>query len=126
MSTPARTPGPVAVLLTLALVVAGIAAAVAAAPVQAPTPATSSWPQWGGPNRDFTSPSTGLANSWPAGGPPVVWSRPLGLGHSAIVAEAGRLYTMYRPGKEISRRGPWQATERVVAIEAAGGKTLWE
>jgi outer membrane protein assembly factor BamB len=56
----------------------------------------------------------------------VLWTRPLGLGHSAIVAADGRLYTMYRPGKEISRRGPWEAAERVVAVDAATGKTLWE
>lgn len=114
------------VTASLCLIVLSLAVLLAAAPVQTPKPTNPGWPQWGGPNRDFTSPSTGLANSWPAGGPPVVWSRPLGLGHSAIVADAGRLYTMYRPGKEISRRGPWQATERVVAVEAADGKTLWE
>jgi outer membrane protein assembly factor BamB len=84
------------------------------------------WRQWGGPNRDFTSDASGLANSWPVGGPPVLWSRPLGLGHSAITVDEGRLYTMYRPGEQISKQGPWQNEEVVISMDAATGKTLWE
>ena len=38
----------------------------------------------------------GLASSWPAGGPKKLWSRALGEGHSSIVVENGRLYTLYR------------------------------
>jgi outer membrane protein assembly factor BamB len=85
-----------------------------------------SWPQWGGPDRNFVSDATGLADSWPESGPRQVWRRPLGLGHSSIVAEPGRLYTMYRPGQEITRKGPWEPREIVVALEATTGKTLWE
>ena len=36
-------------------------------------------------------------STWPAGGPKKLWTRALGEGHSAILAEGGRLYTMYRP-----------------------------
>jgi hypothetical protein len=54
------------------------------------------WPQWGGPTRNFMSDSKGLASSWPAGGPKKIWSRALGEGHSSIVVEDGRLYTLYR------------------------------
>ena len=51
---------------------------------------TDSWLQWGGPNRNFIVNSTGLADKWAETGPPVLWSRPLGTGHSAIlVDEAG-------------------------------------
>jgi len=84
------------------------------------------WPQWGGPARNFISPATGLADTWPEGGPRVAWRRPLGLGHSAIAADEDRLYTLYRPGKEISRKGPWQAVEVVIALDRASGKTIWE
>ena len=45
------------------------------------------WLQWGGPNRDFKVSSPSLAESWPEEGPPRIWSRPLGDGYSAIVAE---------------------------------------
>ncbi len=76
----------------------------------------SDWPQWGGPARDFKSEAKGLAAAWPEGGPRRLWSRELGEGYSAIAAEGGRLFTMYRRG----------AQDVVVALDAATGKTVWE
>jgi outer membrane protein assembly factor BamB len=77
---------------------------------------SADWPQWGGPARDFKSEAKGLAAAWPEGGPRRLWSRELGEGYSAIAAEGGRLFTMYRRG----------AQDVVVALDAATGKTLWE
>lgn len=88
--------------------------------------AGEAWRQWGGPNRNFIVPSGSLADQWPEAGPPVLWSRPLGTGHSAILAEDGRLYTMYRAGNGRAKQGPWESEETVVAMDAATGKTLWE
>jgi len=80
------------------------------------------WPQWGGPQRDFTSTATGLATSWPAAGPPRLWSRPLGGGHSAISADEGRLYTVYRP---LIPNG--HADEEIIAaLDARTGASIWE
>jgi outer membrane protein assembly factor BamB len=89
------------------------------------TAAASEWTQWGGPTRNFMSEATGLASTWPAGGPKKLWSRALGEGHSSILVEGGRLYTMYRPVGMLSlvRRSQ---EEVVTALEAATGKTLWE
>ncbi len=75
-----------------------------------------SWPQWGGPDRNFKSAATGLATTWPAEGPRKLWSRSLGDGYSAIAVEGSRLFTMYRKGEQ----------EVAVALDAATGKTLWE
>jgi outer membrane protein assembly factor BamB len=80
------------------------------------TPAAAQWPQWGGPDRNFSVASVPLASSWPEAGPPTLWRRPLGHGDSAIVADAERLYTMYREdGREV-----------IVALDRETGKTLWE
>jgi outer membrane protein assembly factor BamB len=85
----------------------------------------SEWTQWGGPTRDFMSDAKGLATTWPAGGPRKLWTRALGEGHSSILVENGRLYTMYRPMGMLSlvRRSQ---EEVVTALDAATGKTLWE
>jgi outer membrane protein assembly factor BamB len=88
--------------------------------------APPSWRQWGGPNRNFKTDATGLAETWPEGGPPVIWRRPLGTGHSSIVADQGLLFTMYRVGNGRSKEGPWDAEETVIALDAGTGKTLWE
>ena len=82
--------------------------------------------QWGGPTRNFIVKSTGLAEKWPETGPPVIWSRPLGTGHSAILVDDGRLFTMYRAGNGRAKQGPWESEETVIAMDAATGKTLWE
>lgn len=76
----------------------------------------SDWLQWGGPSRNFKTDSKGLANSWPESGPRRLWSRPLGEGHSAILIEGSKLYTMYGRGEQ----------EVVIAMDAVTGKTLWE
>ncbi len=39
------------------------------------------WLRWGGPQGDFMTEVTGLADSWPESGPREIWSRPLGAGH---------------------------------------------
>ena len=93
---------------------------------QSPPPPDGAWRQWGGPNRNFIVNATGLADAWPEGGPRVIWSRPLGTGHSSILAEDGRLYTMFRKGNGRSRQGPWDAAETVIAMDAATGRTIWE
>lgn len=88
--------------------------------------AQESWTQWGGPDRNFIVDANGLAESWPDDGPPVIWSRPLGTGHSSIVARDGRLFTMYRVGNGRERGGPFDAAESVIALDASTGETLWE
>jgi outer membrane protein assembly factor BamB len=89
-----------------------------------PASESSAWPGWGGPRRNFTSDTKGLADTWPPEGPKRLWSRPLGEGHSSIIGEAGRLYTMYRPSTGL--RNNWKAEEVIVALDAASGKTIWE
>jgi len=75
-----------------------------------------SWTQWGGDNQDFKAGSTGLADSWPEGGPKKLWSRELGEGYSAILVEGGSLYTMYRADDK----------EAVIRLDAKTGETVWE
>ena len=81
-----------------------------------PTAQPAAWPQWGGQTRDFHVPGVQLSEKWPAAGPPKIWERPLGGGHSQLAAAGSALYTMYRNG----------SSEVVVALDAATGKTLWE
>jgi len=92
---------------------------LAAAPAFAQSAKSASgtpWTQWGGPNRNFQTEATGLKDQWPAGGPKIVWKRPLGEGYSSPSVENNVLYTMYgRPQEEV-----------VLACDAGTGKTLWE
>ena len=74
------------------------------------------WPQWGGATRQFRVEGPALADSWPVGGPKLLWERELGEGYAGVAVVDGRLFAHYRVDQE----------ERVIAVEAATGKTLWE
>lgn len=78
--------------------------------------AHAQWPQWGGPNRNFTVDGKGLASKWPDGGPKKIWSRELGDGFATIAVDDGLLYTMYRKDE----------AEYSVCLDAKTGATKWE
>jgi outer membrane protein assembly factor BamB len=82
-------------------------------------PAQSQWLQWGGPNRNFSVESCRLADSWPGNGPKKLWYRELGDGYSAVSADEGLLYTLYRKGRK-------DGFEFTVALDAGTGETVWE
>lgn len=74
------------------------------------------WPQWQGPHRDSISSETGLLTKWPDNGPPLAWKTDnLGLGFSAPVIAAGKIYGM---GRRNGQEGIW-------ALDEATGKELW-
>jgi outer membrane protein assembly factor BamB len=77
---------------------------------------TGRWAQWGGPGQQFIAPAFDLANQWPDKGPRQIWKRELGGGYSAILADGGRLYTMYRH----------YDNEIIIAMDAGSGETIWE
>ena len=90
-------------------------------------PTLAQWPQYGGPNADFTVEGARLAESWPESGPPRIWERPFGGGYSGIVSDGERLYTMYRiPGDRIDGRKDGQGREVVTALDPATGESVWE
>jgi outer membrane protein assembly factor BamB len=107
------------------VLVVAIAAALGATPHHGVTAAAGpAWTQWGGPNRNFMSDATGLASAWPSNGPRKLWTRALGEGHSSILVEGNRLYTMYRPAG--ATRAARSQEEVVAAMDAATGNTVWE
>ena len=85
-----------------------------------PAAAGVAWTQWGGPRRNFQTEASGIKDVWPAGGPRVVWTRPLGEGYSAPVVENGVLYTMLRT---VPRRGRDRRQRRDGADAVGAGLT---
>lgn len=81
-----------------------------------PLPADDAWPHWGGPSGNFTTRASPLAEVWPAEGPPRLWTRPIGEGHSTILVRDETLFTHYREGDD----------EIVIALSATDGSTLWQ
>lgn len=74
------------------------------------------WPEFLGPNRDNTSPETGLLDTLPGDGPPLVWAREVGTGYSAPSVRGELLVLHHRIGGE----------EIVEACDAKTGATRWK
>jgi outer membrane protein assembly factor BamB len=74
------------------------------------------WPQWQGPDRTAVSKETGLLQSWPKAGPPLVWKATgLGIGYTTPSIAAGRVFGM----------GSRNNDEVVWALDETTGKELW-
>lgn len=74
------------------------------------------WPQILGPNRDGKADGELLAESWPAGGPKVLWKYRLGGGYGGAAVAGERVVVFHRAG----------ANERVECLDAATGKSRWQ
>jgi len=81
------------------------------------TAVAGDWPQILGPRRDgHAAADEKLAGTWPAAGPPVVWSRDVGAGYAGLAVAKGRAYLFHRVGD----------TELVEALDAATGEVVWK
>ncbi len=83
-----------------AAVALGLSALALAASAQA-----ADWPQYLGPTRNAVAPEKGLARTWPAEGPKVLWAIPLGEGFGAPAVYGGNIYILDRAGadKDVAR-----------------------
>lgn len=74
------------------------------------------WPQWRGPNRDGVCTETGLLQSWPSGGPKMVWTTTgLGAGYSTVSVVGDRIFTS----------GETASSSSVICLDARTGKQVW-
>ncbi len=95
------------------------------------------WPQWLGERRDGVWREEGIVEEFPEAGLPAVWRQPLGGGYSGPAVAARRVLVMDREAEafapeKLSRGNPnfiraeLPGTERVVCLDAATGKKLWQ
>jgi outer membrane protein assembly factor BamB len=78
--------------------------------------APSDWPHLRGHGYDGVSQETNLADTWPAEGPPRLWARDLGQGHSGVIVAEGRLYTQRQT----------LSGQFVLCLDPQTGQTVWE
>ncbi len=74
------------------------------------------WPQLRGPTYDGHSTETDLADSWPAAGPPILWTKEIGHGFGGFAAHGTRVYTQTQSLTE----------QKVIALDADTGRVIWE
>lgn len=79
------------------------------------------WPHWRGPEQNGISREVGLVDSWSPKGENLLWTNRELAGRSTPIVMRGKLYTLARAEPGTPREG-----EKVVCVDAATGKKLWE
>lgn len=74
------------------------------------------WPQFLGPRRDSTSEQKGILRTWPAEGPEVLWTVPVGRGFGGPAVKAGKVYLLDRDD---------EVGDKLRCLDLATGKELW-
>jgi hypothetical protein len=91
------------------------------------------WPQWLGPKRDAVWRESGIVEKFPESGLKVRWRVPIGGGYAGPAVARGRVYVMDRqlakgatnPANAFAR-GEIPGSERVLCLNEADGKILWQ
>jgi len=89
------------------------------------------WPQWLGPQRDGVWRETGIIEKFPESGLKVKWRLPVHAGYSGPAVSGGRIYLTDRKAGTSSGRDPFQrgvipGNERVLCLNEADGKVIWQ
>lgn len=89
------------------------------------------WPQWMGPRRDNEWREQGVLDSFPDGGPRVLWRAPVAGGYAGPAVAGGRVFvTDYVTDADVKvanfERKPSTGVERVLCLDEATGKMLWK
>jgi hypothetical protein len=74
------------------------------------------WPWAYGPRRDGTSEQKGLMRRWPAAGPEVLWTAPVGVGFGGPAISEGKVYLLDRD-EEVG--------DKLRVLDLASGRELW-
>ena len=77
----------------------------------------SDWWQWRGPNRDNTSPETGLALDWTKTPPTELWRVNVGRAIASLVVAGGHVYAS---GVDLKK-----GEDSIWALDAETGRVIW-
>jgi len=91
------------------------------------------WPQWLGPKRDGYWRETGIVDSFPKDGPPVLWRQPVGMGYAGPAVAGGKIFLPDRyladgennPANAFAKTAV-KGKERVQCLDEKTGKPLWK
>lgn len=98
------------------------------------TSVAEDWPKWMGLS-DGVWNETGIVDKFPEGGPEVLWRQPIGPGYTGPSVVGDHVYVMDRTKDEgkgvkvengIRQAGQIAGGERVMCLDIASGKTVWE
>lgn len=88
------------------------------------------WPQWMGPQRDNVWRETGILETFPAGGPEILWRTPIAGGYAGpAVSQGFVVITDYVTADNVKignfERKEFSGTERIHCLNEKSGEILW-
>lgn len=88
------------------------------------------WPQWMGPERDNIWREEGVLETFPEGGPKILWRAPVAGGYAGPAVAGGRVYvTDYVTQEDVKvdnfSRDEFSGTERVLCLDESTGEVVW-
>ncbi len=93
------------------------------------------WPQWFGAKRDGAWHETGIIDTFPAGGPKLLWSnKEIGEGYAGPAIAGGKVFIADRvlqsgannPANPFDVKEKVPGNERLVCLDESTGKKLWD
>ena len=99
--------------------------------VTSATVVADSWPQWMGPGRDNVWRESGIAKTFPDGGPNVLWRTQIAGGFAGPAVADGKVFvTDYVTSDNVKvanfDRKKFTGTERVLCLDESSGQVLWK
>lgn len=105
-----------AACLSTAACAAGGDPGQASQPIERKRTRGEDWPSFLGPRHNSTSTERGILSPWPAGGPPLRWTRKLGVSYGMPTIADGRLFQFERFGDRA----------QLTCLESETGRFLWK
>ncbi|NBO90734.1 MAG: pyrrolo-quinoline quinone [Planctomycetia bacterium] len=92
------------------------------------------WPQWLGPQRDAVWPETGILDTFPAGGPKLLWRTKINGGYAGPAVSGGYVFVMDYQTKADTKadanpnppKNALDGRERVLCLDAKTGEERWK
>jgi outer membrane protein assembly factor BamB len=113
------------------ILAAALLACSAIFPIDTACAQSGDWPHWMGPNRDNTWEDNGIIDSFPEGGPGILWRTPIGSGYSGPAVASGKVViTDLQTDGDFTQsnfeRNKLSGTERVLCLDEKDGHLLWK
>lgn len=104
---------------------------IAISSVTASHSVSQEWPHWMGPDRTNTWNESGIIETFPEGGPKVLWRTKISGGYSgAAVAQGKVMITDFVTDANVKignfERREFSGTERIICLDESNGKELWK
>lgn len=86
---------------------------------------SADWPQYGGPERNGVITKEKLPDTWPEGGPPLIWSADVGVGGGSCAIVGDKVYVLGALPDPITEERKPPSRDTLICLNRETGAILW-